>query len=169
VLTFLIILYCQKSYQNLDLLVLIIECYRKKLSLNPTSSLKFESRTFLGFVTFVPIISPKQANLVLAAFYIPIASKYSVSHYHIHCRLLTAHAISDTVHLTHHSLTSSSAYQMLQSCDWYSFIFMTYCVQILDQRLAILTEVSLGFSQSFQESSVSTFKSCHDCFLPHPF
>jgi hypothetical protein len=63
--TFLITLYYPKVFHRSDHLIRITEYHRKKLSLNPTSSLGPETRADFGFVTFVPVVSsPKQTTFV---------------------------------------------------------------------------------------------------------
>jgi hypothetical protein len=72
--TFVINPYFPKAYHRPDHSRRIVEYHRKKLSLNQTFSPKRETRTVIGFVTFVTLISPpKQIALVLALFFIVLS------------------------------------------------------------------------------------------------
>jgi hypothetical protein len=68
-LTFIINLYCPKTYHRPDDSIFIVKYHREKLSPNPTSSPRHEPRTVFGIVTLVHVISsPKQIILFFAPF-----------------------------------------------------------------------------------------------------
>jgi hypothetical protein len=65
-LIFVINLHCPKAYYRPDHSIRIVEYHRKKIFLNPTFSLEPKPRTVFEFVTFAPVISPRN-NFVLGS------------------------------------------------------------------------------------------------------